>query len=63
MMRIAIAKIDKKGRLQLPSNFLSANLITSGTRVYIDIVYNSQNSCKLTFVNPLNKENQNDDRK
>ena len=62
-MRIAIAKIDKKGRLQLPSNFLSANLITSGTRVYIYIVYNSQNSCKLTFVNPVNKENQNDDRK
>ena len=55
-MRIAIAKIDSKGRLQLPSNFLSANLITKGTRVYIDIVYNSQNSCKLTFVNPVNKE-------
>ena len=44
-MRIAIAKIDKKGRL------------------HIDKVYNSQNSCKLTFVNPVNKENQNDDRK
>jgi len=58
-MRIAIAKIDSKGRLQLPSNFLSANLITSGTRVYIDIVYNSQNSCKLTFVNPVNKEKEN----
>ena len=61
-MRIAIAKIDSKGRLQLPSNFLSANLITKGTRVYVDIVYNSQNSCKLTFINPIKKENQNEEK-
>ena len=49
-MKIGTGKIDSKGRLQLPSNFLIANSITKGTPVNIEIVQNNKYSCKLTFV-------------
>ena len=48
-MRISRAKIDAKGRLQLPSHFLMANLITKNTWVDIDVIYNNKHSVKLTF--------------
>ena len=48
-MRISRAKIDEKGRLQLPSHFLKANVIPKNTRVDIDVIYNSKHSVKLTF--------------
>lgn len=50
-MNISKAKIDDKGRIQLPSHFLKANDIELGTYVIIQSVYNNNRACKLEFQN------------
>ncbi len=50
-MNISKTKIDDKGRIQLPSHFLKANDIETGTYVIIQSVYNNNRACKLEFDN------------
>ena len=50
-MNISRAKIDDKGRIQLPNHFLKANGIETGTYVIIQPVYNNNSACKLEFNN------------
>lgn len=50
-MNISKTKIDDKGRIQLPSHFLKANDIETGTYVIIQSVYNNSSACKLEFQN------------
>lgn len=50
-MNISKTKIDDKGRIQLPSHFLKANDIETGTYVIIQSVYNNNRACKLEFEN------------
>ena len=48
-MKIANLKVDEKGRIQLPSSFLTANGITKGTRGWIENIYNNNYAVRLTF--------------
>ena len=50
-MNISRAKIDDKGRIQLPNHFLKANNIKVGTYVTIQPVYNNKSACKMEFQN------------
>lgn len=49
MMNIAKAKIDKKGRIQLPKHFMLANDIKEESEVIIQPIYNNKKECKLVF--------------
>ena len=49
MMYIAKCKIDERGRLTLPKAFISANDLDKYTEVYIQTMYNTDNSVKLIF--------------
>ena len=48
-MKIANLKVDEKGRIQLPSSFLTANGITKGTRGWIENIYNNNYAVRITF--------------
>lgn len=48
-MNIAKAKIDKKGRIQLPKHFMLANDIKEESEVIIQPIYNNKKECKLVF--------------
>ena len=48
-MKIANLKVDEKGRIQLPSSFLTANGITKGTRGWLENIYNNNYAVRLTF--------------
>ena len=48
-MIIAKIKLDSKGRLQIPSSFLKANNIDSGTDVIIRAKYNYKNEIVVEF--------------
>ena len=48
-MNIAKVKMDEKGRITLPGQFLRANNIDTGGWVIIKPVYNDNSSCKLKF--------------
>ena len=48
-MLIATAKLDSKGRLQIPSSFLRANNIETGSEVLIRAKYNSKNEIVIEF--------------
>ena len=48
-MAITKVKIDDKGRITLPSYFLKANNIDTGTDVVICPIYNNDKACKLIF--------------
>mgnify|MGYP003108385643 CR=1 FL=1 len=48
-MKISNLKVDGKGRIQLPSSFLTANGITKGTRGWIESVNNNNYAIRLTF--------------
>ena len=48
-MNIAKVKMDEKGRITLPGQFLRANNIDTGGWVIIKPVYNDSSACKLKF--------------
>ena len=52
-MNISKVKIDGKGRIQLPTHFLKANNIETGTYVIIQPLYNNKCACKLEFNSKL----------
>ena len=49
MIAITMLKIDSKGRIALPSYFLKANDIKTGSTVAIYPVYNREDSVRLQF--------------
>ena len=56
MMWIAECNLDERGRLTLPKSFLKANELNKFTKVYIQTMYNSEDTVKLVFCNHTNKE-------
>jgi len=59
MMWIAECNLDERGRLTLPKSFLKANELNKFTKVYIQTMYNSEDTVKLVFCNHTNKEETN----
>jgi len=49
MMKIAISKIDKRGRITLPRSFLIANNLEYSTHVHFLPMQGSSSSIKLVF--------------
>ena len=56
-MWIAECKIDKRGRITLPSSFMKANELNDHTKVFIQTIINNNNTVKLVFM--TNKEETN----
>ena len=51
MMWVAECNLDNRGRLTLPNSFLKANKLNKFTKVYIQTMYNTDNTVKLVFCN------------
>mgnify|MGYP003153867381 CR=1 FL=1 len=51
MITIAEVKMDSRGRITLPSSFLSANEISHECRIIVKPKYNSNNEVILEFIN------------
>ncbi len=62
MMAITKLKIDERGRLTLPDQFLKANGIKKGTFVELYPVYNRSDSVRIQFERELMGETNEDDR-
>ena len=63
-MWISKCKLDDRGRLTLPKFFLNANDLNKYTSVYIQTMYNTENTVKLVFVNDKeSKDGQTKDNK
>ena len=56
MIAISKLKIDDRGRLTLPDNFLKANGIKKGSFVEIYPVYNREDSIRIQFQFNLKSE-------
>ena len=63
MMAITKLKIDDRGRISLPDQFLKANGIKKGTYVELYPVYNRGDSVRLQFEFPIIKNTGEDDDK
>ena len=50
MITIAEVKMDNRGRITLPSSFLSANEISKECRILVKPKYNSNNEVILEFI-------------
>ena len=49
MMAMMKLKMDKRGRLTFPENFLKANKIKKGSHIEVFPVYNREDSVRLQF--------------
>ena len=49
MMKIAVSKIDKRGRITLPRSFIMANDLEHSTHVHFLPMQGSSSSIKLVF--------------
>ena len=57
MMWISKCKLDRRGRLTLPKFFMDANNLNQYTSVYIQAMYNTENTVKLVFINEEDENN------
>ena len=50
-MRVAVLKVDNKGRLQLPSSFCKANGVRNDCPVLLETINGNDFAVRLTFCN------------